>query len=301
MTIQFPDISEYTPVSVAGAPVVLARATIGTVTDTHWQSNVNDAATHGVPLLAYCFLNAGSLGPSPEQQADYAYSVVGDRPTMLDWEPNRGACATLGEACRWIDRFRYRGGNTRLTYLPKWAWSGTLGSPGLQALADRQMVLVASNYTAYSDNGPGWQPYYTGCPVPIVQWQFADNWPFNGAAVDWNAYKGTVSDYLTTTGGNPVGSLEREINADSNAWAVRMGVDSPVYPNGQPGNTVTPGNPLWDLLRQVAADAHTAAGAVTQPVTITQDQVNTAVLQALSSPTVLQTLGAAIASHIHVT
>jgi hypothetical protein len=209
VTIFFPDISQYTPVSLAGAPVAIARATISTVTDTHWQSNVNDAAAHQVPLLAYAFLNSGSLGVSAEAQADHAYSVIGRRPTMLDHEPNRGACATLGEACRWIDRFRSCGGVVHLHYLPKWTWSNPagstgLGKPGLQPLADRGMALVASNYTTYSDTGPGWAPYYTGCPVPVAQWQYSDSHLFNGVPCDWNAYRGTVAEYLTlAAGGTP--------------------------------------------------------------------------------------------------
>lgn len=201
MTIFFPDVSEYTPVSLAGAPVALARATISTVTDTHWAANVQDAVRHNVPLLGYCFLNAGSLGVSPEAQADCTFGVVGTRPVMLDHEPNRGACATLAEACRWIDRYRSHGGMVYLHYLPHWAWQ-QMGSPDLQPLADRGMALVASDYTTYSDTGPGWAPYYTGCPVPVVQWQWSDNHLFNGINVDWNAFKGSIEQYLTIAGGD---------------------------------------------------------------------------------------------------
>ena len=207
MTIFFPDVSQYTPVSLAGAPVAIARAAISNVTDTHWQSNVDDAAAHQVPLLAYAFLNSGSLGVSAEAQADYAYSVIGRRPTMLDHEPNRGACATLAEACRWIDRFRSHGGVVHLHYLPKWTWSNPagstgLGKPGLGPLAERGMLLVASNYTTYSDTGPGWAPYYAGCPVPVAQWQYSFSHPFNGVAVDWNAFRGTVAQYLALASGD---------------------------------------------------------------------------------------------------
>jgi hypothetical protein len=158
-TTFFPDLSQYTRVSLASAPVAIARATISTVKDSAWDGFAADANTRGVPLLAYSFINSGKLGVSPEAQADFAYSVVGTRPTMLDHEPNRGSCATIDEACRWIDRFRSHGGRVRLHYLPHWSWSGTMGSPSLQPLAARGMLLVSSNYTAYSDLGPGWHPY----------------------------------------------------------------------------------------------------------------------------------------------
>ena len=304
MSIQFPDVSQYTPVSLAGAPVALARATIGTVKDSHFDAFVADAATHQVPLIPYCFLNAESLGVSPEAQADYAYSVVGTRPVMLDHEPNRGACATIGEACRWIDRFRYRGGTVRLHYLPKWAWSGTMGSPSLQPLADRRMALVASNYTSYSDNGPGWQPYYPGCPVDVVQWQFSDSWPFGGGSVDWNAYRGTVTDYLTTAGGimsdADIPDTHR-LAGNGDQWGNATVTGQAAHFYGSDGKLYPTDNVLHQKLDAIRVAAQTAAAAVTQPVAVTQDQINTAVLQALSNPTVVQNIAAAVASHIHVT
>lgn len=199
-TIQFPDISEWSPVSLSGAPQVIARATISTVTDTHWYANVADARALGINLYAYCFLNSGRLGVTPEDQARYAFDVVGNRPTMLDHEPNRGQCATFIESLRWLDTFRALGGVCHLDYLPRWTWANPagvngLGRPNLQPLADRGIALVESNYTTYSDSGPGWQPYYANCPVPVVQWQFSSTHVFNGVRVDWNAYRGTPTDY----------------------------------------------------------------------------------------------------------
>lgn len=201
MTTQFPDTSQYTRVSLRGAPLALARATVSNVKDDAWDANVADSIQYNIPLFGYCFLNSEKLGVSPEAQAEFAFGVVGERPIMVDHEPNRGQCATLGESLRFIDRFRSFGGTCYLDYLPRWAWanpagSNGLGSPNLQPLADRGMVLVSSYYTNYSDNGPGWNPYYNGCPVKVVQWQFTNSFPFNGGLLDWNAFKGTVQEYV---------------------------------------------------------------------------------------------------------
>jgi hypothetical protein len=74
-------------------------------------------------------------------------------------------------------------------YLPRW-YHQILGSPSLKPFADRGVFLVSSDYTAYSDNGPGWAEY--GGMTPAV-WQHSDSHPLNGRAVDWNACKHDVA------------------------------------------------------------------------------------------------------------
>lgn len=99
-------------------------------------------------------------------------------------------------ACAIIDAHRKLGGIMNVLYLPHWYWQ-VLGSPSLQPFIDRHMILVSSDYTAYSDKGPGWQPY--GGMTPTV-WQYSDSVNFNGAATDFNAYRGhaaTVAGAVT--------------------------------------------------------------------------------------------------------
>jgi hypothetical protein len=192
MTIKFPDVSYYTPCSLAGAPVVIARATIGMAKDSRYDSFRADAHNRGIPFTAYHFLNSSSLGHSPEEQADFAFSVIGKVPTMLDHEPNRGYCATLDESYRWIDRFRSRGGICHLDYLPHWVWANHLNNPDLGGLRSRDVHLVASHYTAYQEPWPA-DTSYGGSKA--VQWQWTDFYPFNGVNVDFNAYLGTVAQY----------------------------------------------------------------------------------------------------------
>lgn len=301
MSTQFPDISQYTPVTLKGAPVALARATISNVKDTYWDRAVADAAANQVPLVAYCFINSGKLGISPEAQADFAYSVVGKRPVMLDHEPNRGQCATLDEGCRWIDRFRSRGGFVGIHYLPKWSWSGWMGSPRLDPLAQRKMYLVSSNYTTYSDAGAGWVPYYPGCPVPIIQWQFTDHHLFNGVYVDFNAIKISVPDYLRAAagpGGSPEDGMATYDDTDKDHLNQIWAVNSDAYVASQQAGEQPPksiGTQVWETYRIAKQLAN-----ITPSAAPTQDQVNAAMLAALRDPDVITALGAAIASHIKV-
>jgi Glycosyl hydrolases family 25 len=201
MTIQFPDVSSYTKVSLAGAPVVIARATIGVNSDSYYGVFKADARDRRIPFSAYHFLNAGSLGHSAAEQADWAFTIIGPGvPTMLDLEPNRGACASLAEGLAWIDRFRARGGVCHLCYLPRWVWSGYLGSPDLGGLRSRGVHLVASHYTTYQEPWPA-DTSYGGSKAD--QWQWADNHPFNGGLVDWNAALMTVAEYWDMVTGSP--------------------------------------------------------------------------------------------------
>jgi len=191
VTIIFPDVSEYEGAyNFAPYPLGVARATISTVKDRQWDNNVANAVVNGKRLAAYAFLNAPSLGVSVNAQADFAYSVVGSRPCMIDVEPNRGACASFTDVMAWIARYRDLGGVVNLCYLPRWSWSGNMGSPSLVPLTQAGVGLVSSNYTTYSDTGPGWTAY--GGVTPI-QWQFTDN--LNGTGADGNAYRGTADQW----------------------------------------------------------------------------------------------------------
>lgn len=206
MTLFFPDVSEYNYVSLAGAELVCARATIGNVTDIRFSDYASQAVQYGIPFTAYHFLNSAQLGVSIAEQADHAYSVIGSAtPTMVDVEPNLGHCATLSEAINWVTRFRRNGGMCHLGYVPPWALN-QIGTD-LTPLSEMGVYLVSSNYTTYSDNGPGWQSYGGVTPV---QWQYTDSGSFtvNGPRGDMNAFKGTLTEYWSlVTGGTMAGIL----------------------------------------------------------------------------------------------
>lgn len=208
MTIRYPDIASYQAgISLKGIPAVGIKATEGTsyINPDYLPALVRAGAALAFPF-AYHFLAAGNGGA----QADFCYSKVGKLPLMLDFEPvegSRPSYPAVADALAFIDEYRKRGGLVYLLYLPKWYWSRKtsdhgLGSPSLQPFIDRKMALVSSAYGftyTDADTGAGWQPY--GGIGPKV-WQYTSSASLNGFQVDFNAYRGTLTQFilLVTTG-----------------------------------------------------------------------------------------------------
>lgn len=287
MTLNFWDISEYENVNLAGQQIVIARASIGLRQDARWNQYVHDAQQHGVKLVGYHFLNSGKLGATATTQASFAYSVIGNRPCMLDVESNRGQSATVQEAMEWLSQYRKLGGICNLVYFPHWYWQ-QLGNPDLRPL---QCHLVSSNYTMYSDNGPGWDSYGGLSPI---QWQYTDN------PVDTNAFKGTLDEYwnLVTGGTDMLTDLEHRMLVamfywlsttaqmwdpkDLAEWVAKGGSsDTWNIANGSGTASNALVSAVQDLQAKVA-ELQTKIGNAT--VTLTDDQVKT--LAGVFGPTV---------------
>jgi len=167
------------------------------------------AANAGAFFCAYHFLRAGNGAA----QASYARSVVGSEvPLMIDCEAEYNSNGTLASAPQvsdivdFVNEYRALGGKTYLLYLPHWYWQGDMGQASLAPVINLGMLLVSSDYTAYSDTGPGWAPY--GGMTPII-WQYTSSATLNGVTnVDMNAYKGAVADFQAqaTTGATATGA-----------------------------------------------------------------------------------------------
>ena len=206
MTIFYPDVSDYQAgISFAGCVIAVAKATESDdYTNPDYAAAKSRAADAGAYFCAYHFLHAGNGAG----QASYAHSVVGSGvPLMIDFEPTYNSDGTIAsapqvsDAVSFINQYRALGGTTYLLYLPHWYWEGNLGQASLASLIGLGMLLVSSDYTAYSDTGPGWAPY--GGMTPVI-WQYTSSATLNGVTnVDMNAYQGTVADFQTqaTTGG----------------------------------------------------------------------------------------------------
>ena len=204
MTIAFPDVSNHNGAMPLEAATVacLAKATEGTTyRDPYYLHYKAEAARVGALFGAYHFLRQGNGAA----QARFAYGIIGPGiPTMIDFEPEYDAdgnpisLPTIADAVAFRDTFRSLGGLIRLNYLPHEYWADHLGSPSLATLAD--LALVSSNYTAYSDTGPGWEPY--GGLTPAI-WQWTDSLPYSGQAVDFNAYRGTIDQLRALLGLTP--------------------------------------------------------------------------------------------------
>jgi hypothetical protein len=163
MTIFYPDVASYQAgISFSGCVIAMVKATENTdYTNPDYASAKVRAASAGAFFCAYHFLRAGNGAA----QASYAHSVVGsDVPLMIDVElesDSSGAVISvpqLSDAVEFINQYRALGGKTYLLYLPHWYWQGNLGQVPLDSVINLGMLLVSSNYTAYSDSGlvPGW-------------------------------------------------------------------------------------------------------------------------------------------------
>jgi Glycosyl hydrolases family 25 len=194
-TVFYPDVSHYQAgLSLKGAPAASAKATEGsTYRDPSYPNFRDQAAALGIPFVPYHYLRAGNGA----RQAEFCYSVAGrDGPLMLDVEANSGGVA---DVLAFTTRYRQLGGTVRLVYLPHWYWQ-QIGSPDLRPLASAGLLLVSSNYRAYSDSGAGWAPY--GGVTPTI-WQYTDKQPFNGRSVDFNAFKGGIDEFRALVTGAP--------------------------------------------------------------------------------------------------
>lgn len=210
MTIQFPDISSYeSGISLANMVAVLIKATEGTTyTNPDFSRAWSDAQSRELPAAAYHFLHHDS---DPATQAQHFHDVAGDAPCMLDVETaSNGTMATVADCLAFATKLRSLGGYVRLVYFPHWYWM-KLGQPDLTPLAQAGMALISSNYTAYSDTGPGWASY--GGMTPMI-WQFTDAASLNGFTVDMNAYKGTAAQlaaYLNGTEDTEMGTTPADL------------------------------------------------------------------------------------------
>lgn len=201
MTIQFPDLSHYKPVSLDGALALITKGTEGrSYVDPTFVPFRADATRRGIPFCGYHWIDTSDL----TAQAANAWRVMGSTPVMWDAE---AAGVTVPRLLDITAQFRALGGKPRLCYLPRWWWRDHMGSPDLRPLAAAGLALVSSAYPAagYTEDGPGWAPY--GGVTPVI-WQFTDAYPFNGLRVDFNAYKGSVEQLRALFNGTPTGGTD---------------------------------------------------------------------------------------------
>jgi hypothetical protein len=188
VTITFPDLSHHKQVSLSSACALITKASQGSgFVDPSYGSYRAAAQLMGIPFAGFHWVDLGEL----DAQAANAYRVMGSTPCMWDAE---AAGATVPRIVELTRRYRALGGRPWGVYLPRWWWRDHLGSPDLRPLVvDAGLVLVSSEYpnTGYTDDGPGWAPY--GGVKPTI-WQWTDRQPFNGALVDFNAFRGTVAE-----------------------------------------------------------------------------------------------------------
>lgn len=205
VTLKFPDVSHHNaPLSLLGASAVIAKATEGaTFRDPYYVNFRAQAVAMKVPFMGYHWVNTDSIAG----QARNAFAVMGATPCMWDAE---AAGVTVPRLVDLTNQYRGLGGVVHMVYLPHWWWHDHMGAPDLSPLSKLGLNLVSSNYTTYTDSGPGWAPYGGMAPV---QWQYSDNTPFNGKPLDFNAYKGTAEQYQALISGGTVALTKADVDA----------------------------------------------------------------------------------------
>lgn len=196
MTIWFPDLSNNNGALTveAGTVALCAKTTEGNYfTDATYSHYINEAHRVGAAFFGYHFLRAGNI----TAQVQYLRNHDQGFPQMLDIEAAYGSCPSYQDCLNFTKQYRALGGTLDDWYLPHWVWAGYWGSPDLAEARSLGVFITSSDYTTYSDSGPGWASY--GGVTPQV-WQYTDRLNYAGQGVDFNAFRGTVAELVAALG-----------------------------------------------------------------------------------------------------
>lgn len=190
MTIKFYDVSNnnYPPYFPPSGPTIAKACEGAGFTDAYFTQNRDLTLAGGWPFIGYEFLRGDQ---DVAAQVAHTKAVVGaGTPVMLDIEVagDNDTWPTYSQTWQFITMH----GKVTLGYLPEWFWRDYWGSPDLTSMFGASRKLISSNYTTYSDSGPGWNSY--GGVVPTI-WQFTDT------PIDTNAFKGTMAQLAAVFAG----------------------------------------------------------------------------------------------------
>jgi hypothetical protein len=219
---------------------IVAKATEGTYyRDSEYAWFKQQAANRNLPFSGYHFLKAEE---DPAAQAAYYHNFAGNVPCMLDVETEGSSLPTVDQTLKFIDALHGLGGRVWGVYIPRWYWAQIGGNLGLLEAAGA--VLISSNYTSYSDDGVGWQPY--GGAKTITAWQFTST------PLDKNAFKGTQADLADIFNGTagPVSSGVEVNLTDTVTFSPAVDQQFPdLGPEGFGGSTTIETVWLWTAAR----------------------------------------------------
>lgn len=196
ISIFFPDLSNNDGALTleTGTIAVCAKTTEGVYfIDGTYQHYINEAHRIGAPFFGYHFLRAGNAAAQAQYLKDHDHGF----PQMLDIEEAYGTCPSYQDCLDFTKAYRALGGVMNDWYLPHWVWTRYWNSVDLSEARSLGIFITSSDYTTYSDSGPGWTPY--GGITPLV-WQYTDQLQYAGTRVDFNAFKGTQGELVTALG-----------------------------------------------------------------------------------------------------
>ena len=189
--IKYYDVSSFqgTMQLPSDTAAIVAKATEGNYyRDSSYAWFKQQATDRGLPFSGYHFLKQEI---DPAVQAQYYHDFAGNVPCMLDVETEGSSHATVDQVVAFTLALQRLGGRVWGAYIPRWYWSQIGGD--LSRLTALGAVLISSNYTSYSDTGPGWQPY--GGATPVV-------WQYTSTPLDTNAFKGTPAELAALINGD---------------------------------------------------------------------------------------------------
>jgi Glycosyl hydrolases family 25 len=207
MTLFYPDVSNYQAgISLAGAKAACVLVTQGTdFSDPDLEAFLAEAKKAGAWPFGYHFLMEGDGAA----QARTYFSRAGKLPCMIDTEPTPAGTAesrpSIADVLAFTTELRALGGIVHLCYLPRWYWADAapegLGSPPLHPLTQAGLHLVSSDYTTYSESGVGITPSV---------WQFSSTYLFNGKRIDYNAFRGDLTQLKALVTGSAAAKPQEE-------------------------------------------------------------------------------------------
>lgn len=194
MTIFGPDISnnngvvDIDRVANEGFDFVFAKVSEGAFFgDRFWPKTRDWCAAKGLICIGYHYVRTDD----PDHQATMFANNGGGNKVMFDFEAGSGGIDNFWNCVR---AFNSRGIQVVLSYIPRWYWQGTMGSPNI---ANIPGLLIQSSYVSASgtasgiypgDNSPYWNGF-GGHAVDILQ--FSDKATIAGLSMDVNAFRGT--------------------------------------------------------------------------------------------------------------
>jgi hypothetical protein len=166
----------------------------GTWRDPYWPRALDEGRKHFPGRFGgYVFCKVAT---NPDTEADVVADMCPrDVPIQIDYE-DLDRNGSIGDLLARVNALTARGFNLLPIYLPRWYWSGRMGSPGLSGLP---VDIWNSHYVTGSgfasslypgDMHPGWAPV-GGKDVAILQ--FTEQADVAGQSIDANAVRGGES------------------------------------------------------------------------------------------------------------
>ncbi|MGW1740443.1 glycoside hydrolase family 25 protein [Nocardia sp. NPDC001965] len=181
-------------VRAAGFEYVIAKASEGsTYINPEYRAQRDGTRAAGLAFAAYHYVNSDALAAG---QVDCFERAEPDKavPVMLDHEIGSGGVEVLRGV---HNEFVARGHRVILMYVPRWYWSGAMGSPdlsGLPPLMSSDYGLERAGLAAFiypGDVDRGWNDY-GGQKVAIFQ--FTQRAKVAGLSLDASAFRGTRAE-----------------------------------------------------------------------------------------------------------